>query len=71
MQASIRVTVSRLASVSEGNGYLSLISHLSGHRSRCEQILLVFLVHRGIIAEEQELVGLRASSQASLSWSLL
>lgn len=36
----------------------SLTSRLSGHRSRCKQILQVFLVHRGITAEEQGLVGL-------------
>ena len=31
----------------------SLTSRLSGHRSRCEQIVQVSLVHRGIMAEEQ------------------
>lgn len=33
-------------------------SHLSGHRSRYEQLLQVFLIHCGIMAEEQGLVGL-------------
>lgn len=37
---------------------LTHLKAISGHRSRCEQLLQVFLIHCGIMAEERGLVGL-------------